>query len=308
MTDDPQWHDEGGHEWLDSAAYSAYKGSTVDLTTRDGFGEFSYDNFFEVMDRYPDLGGFWIDNDNAYWESHNLYAQIYQKRPNYTISNNNEDTPIMDMISNEQKTGMTPVVRLPAGGLHGRAPAHRGRLQAALHRRLVVRRHRPGGRQKLTLGRLITNAGSSVKALMAETAQVNGKFPANQVAFNNFANGYLAPIWESLHGTEGGGYLYGGLQPGSGTTARTASPRQQDRPGPAVHPRADPAAHQHPAAARQRLPGRRGSPTSVPARPLRSASAAARSPSPASAAGTRTTRSSRSPRPDARASSPARQR
>ncbi len=28
MTDDPQWHDEGGHEWLDSAAYSAYKGKT----------------------------------------------------------------------------------------------------------------------------------------------------------------------------------------------------------------------------------------------------------------------------------------
>lgn len=90
MTDDPQWHDEGGHEWLDSAAYSAYKGTDVDLTTRDGFGRFSYDNFFEVMDRYPDLGGFWIDNDNAYWESHDLYAQIQQKRPNYTLSNNNE--------------------------------------------------------------------------------------------------------------------------------------------------------------------------------------------------------------------------
>mgnify|MGYP006175976329 CR=1 FL=1 len=31
MTDDPQWHNEGGHEWLDSAAYSKYKGKTVDL-------------------------------------------------------------------------------------------------------------------------------------------------------------------------------------------------------------------------------------------------------------------------------------
>jgi polygalacturonase len=113
MTNDPQWHDEGGHEWLDSAAYSAYKGKNVDLTTNDGFGQFSYDNFFEVMDRYPDLGGFWIDNDNSYWESHNLYQQIYDKRPNYTLSNNNEDTPIMDMISNEQKTGMTPSYDYP---------------------------------------------------------------------------------------------------------------------------------------------------------------------------------------------------
>ena len=46
MTDDPQWHNETGVESLDSAAYSAYKGRSIDLTTRDGFGEFSYDNFF----------------------------------------------------------------------------------------------------------------------------------------------------------------------------------------------------------------------------------------------------------------------
>src|SRR4029453_10119934 len=37
MTDDPQWHGEQGIETLDSAAYSAYKGEPVDLTTRLGF-------------------------------------------------------------------------------------------------------------------------------------------------------------------------------------------------------------------------------------------------------------------------------
>src|SRR5687767_11150014 len=52
MTDDPQWHNEQGVETLDSAAYSAYKGQQVDLTTRDGFGMFSYDLFFEVMENY----------------------------------------------------------------------------------------------------------------------------------------------------------------------------------------------------------------------------------------------------------------
>jgi alpha-L-fucosidase len=67
---------------------------------------------------------------------------------------------------------------------------------------------------KLTLGRLITNAGSDVKALMAETAMVNGKFPSNQASFNNFASGYLGDIWESIGGTYGGGYLHGGLKPG----------------------------------------------------------------------------------------------
>ncbi|MFE2099802.1 glycosyl hydrolase family 28 protein [Streptomyces sp. NPDC059468] len=214
MTDDPQWHAEGGHEWLDSAAYSAYKGKNVDLTTRDGFGQFSYDNFFEVMDRYPDLGGFWIDNDNAYWESHNLYAQIYQKRPNYTLSNNNEDTPIMDMISNEQKTGMTPAYDYPQALYTAQPRLTEADFKLPSTGAWWYDGSDPSVDRRLTLGRLVTNAGSSVKALMAETAQVNGKFPANQAAFNNFADSYLDPIWESLHGTEGGGYMYGGLKPG----------------------------------------------------------------------------------------------
>src|SRR2546423_2467581 len=64
MTDDPQWHDYTGVESFDSAGYSAYKGKPVDLTTRQGFGQYSYDLFFEVMERYQDLAGFWIDNDN----------------------------------------------------------------------------------------------------------------------------------------------------------------------------------------------------------------------------------------------------
>ncbi|MFG2125924.1 glycosyl hydrolase family 28 protein [Streptomyces sp. NPDC048710] len=214
MTDDPQWHAEGGHEWLDSAAYSAYKGKNVDLTTRDGFGQFSYDNFFEVMDRYPDLGGFWIDNDNAYWESHNLYAQIYQKRPNYTLSNNNEDTPIMDMISNEQKTGMTPAYDYPQALYTAQPRLTEADFKLPSTGAWWYDGSDPSVDRRLTLGRLVTNAGSSVKALMAETAQVNGKFPASQAAFNNFADSYLDPIWESLHGTEGGGYMYGGLKPG----------------------------------------------------------------------------------------------
>ncbi|GGN87728.1 alpha-L-fucosidase [Streptomyces albiflavescens] len=214
MTDDPQWHAEGGHEWLDSAAYSAYKGHSVDLTTRDGFGEYSYDLFFEVMDRYPDLGGFWIDNDNAYWESHNLYAQIQQKRPSYTLSNNNEDTPIMDMISNEQKTGMTPAYDYPQAVYTAQPRLTEADFKLPSSGAWWYDGTNPSVDRALTLGRLVTNAGSSVKALMAETAMVNGRFPSNQESFNNFAASYLNPIWESLHGVEGGGYMYGGLKPG----------------------------------------------------------------------------------------------
>lgn len=214
MTDDPQWHDDGGHEWLDSAGFSSYAGHSVDLTTRDGFGEFSYDNFFEVMNRYPNLGGFWIDNDNQYWLDHNLYQQIYQQRPNYTISNNNEDTPIMDMISNEQKTGMTPSYDYPQAVYTAQPRLTEADFKLPSSGAWWYDGSDPTVDKLLSLGRLITNAGSSVKALMAETAQVNGRFPANQEAFNNFADSYLSRIWPSLTGTEGGGYMYGGLKPG----------------------------------------------------------------------------------------------
>ncbi len=214
MTDDPQWHDEGGHEWLDSSAYSKYKGKNVDLHGRDGFGEYSYDNFVEVMQRYPDLDGFWIDNDNAYWERNGLYERVRRDRPHYVLSNNNEDTPIMDTISNEQKTGMTPNYDYPQA-VYTAAP----RLIEACFKLPSSGAWWYSGSNssvdyKLTLGRYLTNKGSDVKALMAETAMVNGKFPSNQEAFNNFTNGFLNQIWESIDGTYGGGYDHGGLKPG----------------------------------------------------------------------------------------------
>jgi alpha-L-fucosidase len=216
MTDDPQWHKEGlsSGSWLNSAAYSDYKGHSVDLTTRDGFGEFSQDNFVEVMRKYPDLGGFWIDNDNAYWESHGLYERIRADRPNFLLSNNNEDTPIMDTISNEQKTGMTPAYDYPQA-VYTAAP----RLIEACYKLPSSGSWWYGGSNstvdyRLNIGRYIANAGSSVKSNMAETAMVNGRLPSNQEAYNDFLDTYLDRIAESLEGTEGGGYLYGGLKPG----------------------------------------------------------------------------------------------
>ncbi|MBO3748475.1 carbohydrate-binding protein [Streptosporangiaceae bacterium NEAU-GS5] len=216
MTDDPQWHNEGlsSGDWLNSSAFSSYVGHSVDLTTRDGFGEFSYLQFFEQMQRYPKLAGFWIDNDNAYWEDHDLYQQIYQQRPDMTISNNNEDTAIMDMISNEQKTGMTPSYDYPQAVYTAAPRLIEADFKLPSSGAWWYDGSNSSVDNKLTLGRLITNAGSSVKALMAETAQVNGKFPSNQANFNNFANTYLEAIWPSLYGTEGGGYMYGGLKPG----------------------------------------------------------------------------------------------
>lgn len=215
ITDDPSHHDESGFEYLNSNAYSTFKGRKIDLTSEAGWGEFSYDNFFEVMKNYPDLAGFWIDNENSYWISHNLYQQIRQQRPDMLLSNNNTDTPIMDTISNEQKTGMTPAYDMPMA-IYTAQP----RLTEADYKLPSKGAWWFDGSNstvdtKLTIGRFVMNAGSSVKSLEAETAMVNGKFPSHQADFNNFANDYLAKIWESLGGTQGGGLMYGGMPGGS---------------------------------------------------------------------------------------------
>ncbi len=215
MTDDPSHHNENGPEYLNSAAYSAFKGRTIDITTRDGFGEFSYDNFIELLDKYPDLDGFWIDNDNAVWERRGLYAHIHSLRPHMLLSNNNEDTPEMDTVSHEQKTGMTPSYDMPQA-IWTPAP----RLTEPDYKLPTSGNWWFSGGdssvdRKLTIGRFLANAGSSMKSLMAETAMVNGDFPSQQRSFNSFFNSWVSPIWSALDKTQGGGYMYGGLKGGS---------------------------------------------------------------------------------------------
>lgn len=215
MTDDPKWHDEQGIETLDSAAYSAHKGRDIDLTGRPGFGEFSYENFFEVMDNYPELSGFWIDNDNEYWEQHKLYEQIREKRPDMTLSNNNEDTAAMDMVSHEQKTGMTPAYDQPSA-IWTPMP----RLTESCYKVPSTGAWWYDGQDRpvdtgLNVGRYVANSGTSIKSLMDLQAMVDGRFPPQQQKFTDFMKDYLPPVRESLHGVDGGGYRHGGMQPGA---------------------------------------------------------------------------------------------
>jgi hypothetical protein len=219
MTDDPSHHAEGGTEWMNSKAYSTFKGHSVNLDTDAGFGEFSYDNFVEVMTRYPKdkfpaLSGFWIDNENSYWKSHGLYPKIHSMRPDFTLSNNNTDTPTFDMISNEQKTGMSPSYDMPQKIYTARPRLVEADYKLPSTGAWWYTSGDPTVDRKLTIGRFITNAGSTILSLEDETAKVNGDFPPQQAAYNNFADGYFNKIWESLGNTYGGGYDQGGLKPG----------------------------------------------------------------------------------------------
>src|SRR2546429_2407896 len=230
MTDDSQWYwehwqatrppdptdpaDMAKPSWLDSAAYSAYKNKPVNLHTRPGFGEFSYDNFVEVMNNYKDLAGFWIDNDNQFWEQNGLYERIRVQRPDMTLSNNNEDTPIMDMVSHEQKVGMTPAYDYPQAVWTPLPRLTEGEWKLPTKGNWWFDGTDGPIDYPVTMGRIISNAGSSIRSLMAETAQINGRFPPQQEEFNNFVKDYLDRIWEAIHGVEGAGSLYGGMAPG----------------------------------------------------------------------------------------------
>src|SRR5579859_4754025 len=215
MTNDAQWHDLNNHEWMDSTAFSTYAGHSVDLDTQAGFGEFSYDNFFEVMQNYPTLDGFWIDNDNQYWLDHNLYGQIYSLHPNMVQINNGEDRPEQDGVSMENKTGMTPAFDMPKAYWVAQPRVTEAAWKLPSSGAWWYDGSNSTVDTATTIGRIAANAGSSVKSLMDETPMVNGTFPSNQANFNNFINGYLNPIWPSLNGVEGGGYMYGGLEGGA---------------------------------------------------------------------------------------------
>jgi alpha-L-fucosidase len=131
------------------------------------------------------------------------------------LTNNNEDTAEMDIVSNEQKTGMSPSYDYPQAVYTAQPRITEACYKLPSSGAWWYSGNNSAVDTKLTLGRFITNAGADVKSLEDEQAMVNGKFPSNQVSFNNLADGYLDKIWESLGGTYGAGYMYGGMPGGS---------------------------------------------------------------------------------------------
>ena len=120
----------------------------------------------------------------------------------------------MDTVSNEQKTGMFPSYDYPAATF-----TPMPRLSEACYKLPTTGDWwYDGGNHavdtRLNTGRYITNAGSSIKSLMAETPMVNGRMPRGRRSYNNFMASWVPPIRESIHGVEGAGYMYGGMQPG----------------------------------------------------------------------------------------------
>jgi alpha-L-fucosidase len=177
------------------------------------------------MHNYPDLAGYWIDNDNEYWEQTGLYERIRAERPDMTLSNNNQDTPIMDMVSHEQKVGMTPPYDYPAAVWTPMPRLTEGEWKLPTKGAWWYDGTDAEVDYPVTVGRIITNAGASVKSLMAETAMVNGRFPPRQERFNDFLAGYLPRSGSRSTASRAAATCTAACSRGPGTTAPTGPSR-----------------------------------------------------------------------------------
>ena len=121
----------------------------------------------------------------------------------------------MDMVSHEQRVGMTPPYDQPSAI---RTPMPR--LTESCYKVPDTGSWWYDGQDRpvstgLNVDRYIADAGNSILSLMDFTAMVDGRFPPQQEKFLDLMKDYLPPVWQSLHGVCGGGFMYGGMRPGS---------------------------------------------------------------------------------------------
>ncbi len=210
ITDDPKHWNEGS-EWLAPEARDEI-----------GFGKYAVAVMDELMQNYPDLGGFWWDGWNDYWTQIDVDAYVKRKRPELVTFRNHNDSvdeidkipTKMDILSQEDwKRAWEPEWDYPSGTY-----IPQPRAQEAIYR-LNETWWYAGGNPPVdyegAIKKYVTSLGASQIATMSFGPKDTGKFSDNIEAFLDYFQGWLAPRAESLLGTEGGGYASGGLQPGN---------------------------------------------------------------------------------------------
>ncbi len=209
ITDDPSHWNEGA-EWLQPAARDEI-----------GFGKYAVRVMDELMERYPDLAGFWWDGWNDHWTQIDVDSHVKQKRPELVTFRNHYgtieavgETPTkMDIIAQADWARVwDPEWDFATGTYLPQPQAQEALLRIA------------GGwwydgsdpvvDLEQTVRRFTTAIGSSMIATVAMGPMDTGRFSKNVEKFlDDFAGWYDARA-ESFAGTKGGGYDYQGLPPG----------------------------------------------------------------------------------------------
>jgi alpha-L-fucosidase len=214
--DGPGHAHDYGVNWMDSAAYSAYKGAACDLTTWEGWGRYSYDVVDELITNYPKLAGFWFDGWDGMWDKLGLISRLHERNDDLICTRNNfgnaPDHGTDAMALENYKKVFSPSYDYPSGcwvGPYGAESCFDDGSDWWWNGRFY------GVDATRDIRRIVTSAGASYNALLGEGPYVTGDFHPGLLALNESIDIFLNWAGESLFGTVGGGYDQGGFQPGT---------------------------------------------------------------------------------------------
>ncbi|NQX66344.1 alpha-L-fucosidase [Paenibacillus alba] len=218
ITPDPKWHDRFGHEWMDNTSYRNYKNDqSIDLTTKQGWAQYSYDIVDELLTNYPDIDGLWFDGWNQYWDGLGLLNHIRAKNDNVVTIGNGRARSLQifdaDSLENRAVT-YNPSYNIPSGFQQEpyRATAANFKIGGGwwFHGDENVLVDIPQ-----TIKYMAVAAGANFNVDVGEGPKIGGDMPASLIKVNNQINAFLNWAGESIFGTVGGGYHKGGFQPGN---------------------------------------------------------------------------------------------
>ncbi|MBM7565787.1 alpha-L-fucosidase [Paenibacillus sacheonensis] len=217
-----------GVQWLDREAYRAHKGDgDIDITARDGYLDYSKDVIAELMERYPEIAGFWFDGYHDKLEAQDAFAWIHAIRDDVVLINNDfSHGPVADedaMALEDFGKLCSPEYDYASGtwtGPHDKEFAFKMKWDW-----FYLGEGKPDwGAYELNYAnvaddrefvkRIVTIAGSSWNAHLGYGPKIGGDFPDLVERFTAHFERYLSWASESIYGTYGGGYDKGGFPPG----------------------------------------------------------------------------------------------
>ncbi|QHT63058.1 hypothetical protein GXP70_25885 [Paenibacillus lycopersici] len=217
-----------GIQWLDREAYCAYKGDEqVDIIARDGWLTYSMDVMLELLDRYPEIAGFWFDGYHDKLEAQDVFARLHARREDLILINNDfSDGPVADedaMALEDFGKRCSPDYDYASGtwaGPHDKEFAFKMKWDW-----FYLGAGKPDwGAYELNYAnvasdqefvkRIATIAGSSWNAHLGYGPKIGGDFPDLIDSFTAHFGQFMAWASESIYGTYGGGYDQGGFPPG----------------------------------------------------------------------------------------------
>lgn len=214
-------------EWLDAEAYRAHTGTDVDLTTHEGFVEFTKDVLGELLDAYPRVAALWWDGWHDDEEAQEIFAHLHESHPRVLIFRNNfssQPLPDEDVQSIEDFGKVFSPEWDFASGASVDSFDREFALKATMDWFYVHESHphyaefRPAHEHQpdpqVVVKRLVTILGSGWSPHPGFSPDVRGVFPPPVRRVID----HLAAFWSwagpSFVGAEAGGHGRGGLPPG----------------------------------------------------------------------------------------------